>query len=137
LSANDLGLIHNRSTFFSGEPNDRDLAETGRCAYDSLGNRWGAVPHYPALSEAKTEPEGSQHDQLERAWAIENPIALSTGEEAILVYLRTKGAATPRRIQQAKLPALDGLDSASIRALCEGLTRQDLACWIDGKLVPR
>jgi hypothetical protein len=138
LSANDLGLIHNRSTFFSGQPTDRDLAETGRCAYDSLGNRWGAVPSYPALSEvAPVIVEESQHDRLERAWAIAPVSILTSGEDAILTYIRERGAATTRKIQQAKLPALADEDSASIRALGDSLVRNELALWINGQLVPR
>jgi hypothetical protein len=137
LSANDLGLIHNRSTFFSGQPTDRDLAETGRCAYDSLGNRWGAVPSYPALSEVAPVIEESQHDRLERAWAIAPVSILTSGEDAILTYIRERGAATTRKIQQAKLPALADEDSASIRALGDSLVRNELALWINGQLVPR
>jgi hypothetical protein len=51
LAADDLGLIANNSTFFSGQPSAALLRQTGRVAFDSLGGKWAAVPRYPDLAD--------------------------------------------------------------------------------------
>lgn len=74
LAADDLGLIANNSTFFSGQPSAALLRQTGRVAFDSLGGKWAAVPQYPDLTiqsmthvmPAPIVDEESRHDRLER-----------------------------------------------------------------------
>jgi hypothetical protein len=74
LAADDLGLIANNSTFFTGQPSAALLRQTGRVAFDSLGGKWAAVPQYPDLAVSALAPtmpvqivdEESRHDRLER-----------------------------------------------------------------------
>lgn len=155
LSADDLGLIVNRSTFFSGVPFQEQLEVTGRVFYDSLGSRWAVLPHYPLISDSASVRDGqgaqdlSRHDQLEKLYQAPPAIApheqfyegdidgkskrdLSPEESAILDYCRRKEGATVRQIQQAKLIQLQGLGSSTIKALCEGLAVDGLGRWDDG-----
>lgn len=151
VSADDLGLIYNRSTFFTSFPDEALLGVTGRVFFDSLGNRWGVVPRYP-LFEGPVIDSPSRHDQLERLYEAPPAIApheqfyqgkpdinpareLSAEESAILAYVQRVNGATVRRIQQAKLPQLQGLDSNAVRALCDGLAANGLGRWEDGEFL--
>jgi hypothetical protein len=151
LSADDLGLIDNNSTFFSGRPSDALLKVTGRVFFDSLGGLWGAVPQYPDLAvggppSLPIVDEESRHDRLEHIY--NNPPAevvheqfygasmtppptvdVTPEEAAILDYCRRRNGGTTRQIQQGKLPALSGYDSATIKALCDGLVDDGLGRW--------
>ena len=49
ISADNLGLLDNGSTYFSGKPSSENLEQTGRAFFDSIVNGWGAVPVYQML----------------------------------------------------------------------------------------
>lgn len=53
----DLGLIQNGSTFFSGAPSDKDFSVSGRAYFDSLANSWGPVPVYSVPGKPQTKPK--------------------------------------------------------------------------------
>jgi hypothetical protein len=152
LAADDLGLIANNSTFFDGKPSAALLRQTGRVAFDSLGGKWAAVPQYPDLAVSALAPtmpvqivdEESRHDRLERIFqappaatahdqipsvSIGSTTDVSPEESAILDYCRRRNGATTRQIQQGKLPALAAFDSATIKALCDGLADDNLGRW--------
>jgi hypothetical protein len=50
VSADNVGLLANGSTFFSGYPEQKLFSATGRVFYDSVANRWGATPVYDLCS---------------------------------------------------------------------------------------
>ncbi len=147
-SVDDLGLIYNRSTFFTGVPNESLFDVTGRIFFDSLGNRWGAVPHYPIFEGSPMGNLQSRHEQLERMFespTVESPHEpvteveeerLDPRQQSILDFCQRKGGgATVREIQRSGLAQLKGLDSAAIRELCDRLIDLTLAQWEDTKLV--
>ena len=78
LCSDDLGLISNKTSFFSGAPTPEQLASTGRVFFDSLGETWGVVPRYPDINEPARERVStggeSRHEKLERMWAADPAI---------------------------------------------------------------
>jgi hypothetical protein len=129
LAADDLGLIANNSTFFSGQPSAALLRQTGRVAFDSLGGKWAAVPRYTDLADSAfsmTLPtqvidEESRHDRLERTFDLpaadvpheqfyEPPIAIQVPSfdewnqypihQAILRYVASNGPKTQVQIRE-------------------------------------
>ncbi|MBN8563433.1 MAG: ATP-binding protein [Leptolyngbya sp. UWPOB_LEPTO1] len=83
LAKSNQGLIANRSTFFSGEPTQSQLNETGRVYFDSITNSWGITPVYPDLvrdvpanSEPRTEPKSRRIslESLMQSTEAEHPI---------------------------------------------------------------
>ncbi|BAS54257.1 hypothetical protein NIES2135_04910 [Leptolyngbya boryana NIES-2135] len=83
LAKSNQGLIANRSTFFSGEPTQSQLNETGRVYFDSITNSWGITPVYPDLvrdvpvnSESKSEPKSRRVslESLMQSTEAEHPI---------------------------------------------------------------
>ncbi|KAM3091852.1 hypothetical protein ACKFKG_24265 [Phormidesmis sp. 146-35] len=46
LSQDNLELLDNHSTYFSGKPSPDHLSKTGRVYFDSIVNGWGSVPVY-------------------------------------------------------------------------------------------
>jgi hypothetical protein len=83
LAKSNQGLIANRSTFFSGEPTQSQLNETGRVYFDSITNSWGITPVYPDLvrdipanSEFKSEPKSRRIslESLMQSTEAEHPI---------------------------------------------------------------
>jgi hypothetical protein len=108
----DLGLIRNKTTFFSGRPSQELLQVTGRAFYDSAGDYWGAVPGYPPLSRTVSQPpHSSRRLALERAWAIP---ALSPNAATVLEYLQ-------RRNQRAQLTG-GNAEPIDVAELCHNLT---------------
>ncbi|MCY6491911.1 ATP-binding protein [Leptolyngbya sp. GGD] len=81
LAKSNQGLIANRSTFFSGEPTQSQLNETGRVYFDSITNSWGITPVYPDLvqdvaPEPKPEPRSRRHslESILQSDEAEHPI---------------------------------------------------------------
>ncbi|MBD1856586.1 MULTISPECIES: hypothetical protein [Leptolyngbya] len=83
LAKSNQGLIANRSTFFSGEPTQSQLNETGRVYFDSITNSWGITPVYhdlvrdvPAKSEPKIEPKSRRIslESLMQSTEAEHPV---------------------------------------------------------------
>ncbi|MBD1857717.1 MULTISPECIES: ATP-binding protein [Leptolyngbya] len=83
LAKSNQGLIANRSTFFSGEPTQSQLNETGRVYFDSITNSWGITPVYhdlvrdvPANSEPKIEPKSRRIslESLMQSTEAEHPV---------------------------------------------------------------
>ena len=54
ISADDLGLLDDGSTYFSGKPSGENLKQTGRTFFDSIINGWGAVLVYQMPQTPKT-----------------------------------------------------------------------------------
>jgi len=56
ISADNLGLLDNGSTYFSGKPSTENLKQTGRAFFDSIINSWGAVPFYSISDSSSIQP---------------------------------------------------------------------------------
>jgi hypothetical protein len=143
LSADDLGLIDNNSTFFSGRPSDALLKVTGRVFFDSIGGQWGAVPQYPDLATVgPIVDEGSRHDRLEALLErtgdspfealyhnSENERISPTSMEQdssiksklVDYFLRRDKPLTVGDILGAKMSGLEGYSSSDLRAVLDEL----------------
>ena len=83
ISADNLGLLDNGSTYFSGKPSSENLKQTGRAFFDSIVNGWGAVPVYQMpqtpivpIKNPQREPipSGESHrEKLEALLKLETP----------------------------------------------------------------
>ncbi|MBW4422209.1 MAG: ATP-binding protein [Myxacorys californica WJT36-NPBG1] len=88
LSADNLGLLDNGSTFFSGKPSPEVLQLTKRAFFDSTINGWGAVPFYSVptaliapVPHPQPEPKPSGESRRERLEALMNEDAASPVEK--------------------------------------------------------
>ncbi|MGI0495095.1 hypothetical protein ACN4EG_25200 [Alkalinema pantanalense CENA528] len=78
LSQDNLGLLDNGSTYFSGKPTRMLLGQSGRVFFDSTINGWGSVPRYeipssPVVPVSNPQPEPapigeSRRENLERLY---------------------------------------------------------------------
>jgi hypothetical protein len=153
LCSDDLGLISNKTSFFSGAPTPEQLASTGRVFFDSLGEAWGVVPRYPDISEPARERVStggeSRHERLERVFAADaatprheelyhSEPALSPAAKTALDYLKRNGpfieasklahnlSGKPYQLQRSQTrAAIDELIAAKAIHLRDGLIALD------------
>ncbi|MCY6493144.1 hypothetical protein [Leptolyngbya sp. GGD] len=85
LAKSNQGLIANRSTFFSGEPTQSQLNETGRVFFDSITNSWGITPVYPDL--VRDVPASSETKS--RRQSLESVLSANEAEHPIEDFYHT------------------------------------------------
>ncbi|MBD1857439.1 MULTISPECIES: hypothetical protein [Leptolyngbya] len=85
LAKSNQGLIANRSTFFSGEPTQSQLNETGRVFFDSITNSWGITPVYPDL--VRDVPASSETKS--RRQSLESVLSANEAEHPVEDFYHT------------------------------------------------
>jgi len=88
ISKDNLGLLDNGSTYFSGKPSTENLKQTGRAYFDSIINGWGSVPFYsipdskPVISVELPQREPIHSGESQRL-KLESMLQLESTHEPI------------------------------------------------------
>ena len=104
ISKDNLGLLDNGSTYFSGKPSTENLKQTGRAYFDSIINGWGSVPFYQmpdskpvisvAVPQVEPTPSGeSQRLKLEALLKLESSHEPTQPSVDLVIELLKKTAA--------------------------------------------